>query len=992
MGDILRGKNIETLITEEMKGLKSSSINNVHDFLQDTQNFLDQTLATEKLSRLALEHRSRLATKVSSLMKEYENHQMEMYIDMSPALKSFFHSSDGASSDNNSDKDPVPIAEEFYDVPNRESVSESEQPAAEDQCDAPPIANPLPPAPETKKKGFMHRLLKTRSKASDLALPFSMAAAKAQRIRPPPEDEDDKSRKESGDSDIMYDDAMTVKPPRAEEIDNDDASAIPQDSENSKHVYSNETGAKTTDEEDLTYDDAFRVIDTNEEYEYVANESISSVRELQSNNNDSDGVSMKSGVSDYGANAPSHRWHIAAADAKAQALRHGCMKRRNGRKLLSAWRHCYSVLLPAHLLMYASDEDSRPRIVIDLTEPNIKVKRVVKQGVDTKRLKTHPFVLLHEDRALYEMSTKSRDETDEWIMALQAILVQVGDSFELTTTKTNEDCDSDTDQPAENNKQKELQSRMESIQGRNLPSLPASEQENKPPQLQKIAKANNGSRMATLFRLRGKSSSSEEEQSSKRQSVDSFTSAVDDVYQELPSPAASTTPYSSIENLKQSSEDIYNSVQDVANISAHDLPTSATPAVSPVRGVSIHHSRSLSDGLVTWPNAPPENLPVYDVPSPTIRPLSTLSTLSDEEGSNSATVVSKRQKRSGFVFHQQSRKLSSFGSVNAVSDSPEVYDVPVTNPRRISMTEVESEALIAYDRVMTPPRTVVPAPEPSPPPSIAPATKKIVRYWQEKIGQADKPSSNIKKNTLSPPTKCLPKPSSVEKVTLPETKSVGRCFSRTSPQRAPLASLTELLASSKNGVQAPTTFSFQTNIANTNRNMTSSSGIKVGSKPGNTSNSTFNLGIKASNTDCSSTNKKEPPPRPPAPVRTPLANKASEPVNLADELNRQLMKRVIKNGELIEQSSVESKIIKDTNMPSLKSVKDQYKARWAYVATNNLELSVNSGEIVQVLTKSGASWLVQARSKKGLVPKEYLVPIAANVFSLTKVGEAPITV
>ncbi|KAI9557563.1 hypothetical protein GHT06_017391 [Daphnia sinensis] len=955
-----------------------------------TQHFLDQTLATEKLSRLALEHSSRLKTKLTSLMKEYENHQMEMYIDMSPALKSFFHSSDGASSDNNSDKDPVPIAEDFYDVPNRESVTEFEEPVVEDQCDAPPIANPLPPAPETKKKGFMHRLLKTRSKASDLSLPFSMAAGKAQRIRPPIEDEDDKSRKESVDSEIMYDDAMTVKPPRAEEIDNDDASAIPQDSENSKHVYYNETGVKTTHEEDLTYDDAFRVIDTNEEYEYVANESISSVRELQSNNNDSDGVSMKSGVSDYGANAPSHRWHIAAADAKAQALRHGCMKRRNGRKLLSAWRHCYSVLLPAHLLMYANDGDSRPRIVIDLTEPNIKVKRVVKQGVDTRRLKTHPFVLLHEDRALYEMSTKSRDETDEWIMALQAILVQVGDSFELTTTKTSEDCDSDTDLPVDN-KQKELQNRMDSIQGRNLPSLPAKEQENKPPQLQKTAKANNGSRMATLFRLRGKSSSSEEEPSSKRQSVDSFASAEDDVYQELPSPAASTTPYSSIENLKESSEDIYNSVQDVANLSAHDLPTSATPAVNPVRCVGIHHSRSLSDGLVTWPNAPAENLPVYDVPSPTIRPLSTLSTLSDEEGSNNMTVVSKRQKRSGIVYNQQSRKLSSFGSVNIVSDSPEVYDVPVTNPRRISIAEVESDALIAYDQVTTPPRTVVPAPEPSPPPSTTPATKKIVRYWQEKVGQADKQSSNFKKDN-SPPTKCLPKPSSAEKVALPETKSVGRCFSRTTPQRAPLASLTELLASSKNGIQAPTTFSFQTNIANTNRNMTSSSGIKVGSKPENTSNSSFNPGIKASNTDCSSPNKKEKPPRPPVPVRTPLANKASEPVNLADELNRQLMKRVIKNGELIEQSSVESKIIKDKNMPSLKSGKDQYKARWAYVATNNLELSVNSGEIVQVLTKSGASWLVQARGKKGLVPKEYLVPIAANVFSLTKVGEAPITV
>jgi hypothetical protein len=87
-----------------------------------------------------------------------------------------------------------------------------------------------------------------------------------------------------------------------------------------------------------------------------------------------------------------------------KSLRYGCMKRRNGRKLLSAWRHCYSVLLPTHLLMYANDGDNRPRIVIALTEPNIRVKRVVKQGVDTKRLKTHPFVLLHEDRALYEVS------------------------------------------------------------------------------------------------------------------------------------------------------------------------------------------------------------------------------------------------------------------------------------------------------------------------------------------------------------------------------------------------------------------------------------------------------------------------------------------------------------------------------------------------------------------------------------------------------------
>ena len=71
----------------------------------DAQTFLEQTLSSEKLSRLALEHRSRLATKLSFVMKEYENHQMEMYIDMSPALKSFFHSPDASSSDNGSEKE-----------------------------------------------------------------------------------------------------------------------------------------------------------------------------------------------------------------------------------------------------------------------------------------------------------------------------------------------------------------------------------------------------------------------------------------------------------------------------------------------------------------------------------------------------------------------------------------------------------------------------------------------------------------------------------------------------------------------------------------------------------------------------------------------------------------------------------------------------------------------------------------------------------------------
>ena len=160
----------------------------------------------------------------------------------------------------------------------------------------------------------MHRLLKSRSKASDLASTFSV---KAQQNRSP-SDEDNKSRRESEDSDILYDDALTVKPPREEELFYDDASAIPKDSEKFSSIYTNETSIKVVEEENLVYDDAFRVNDTNEEYEYVANESISSVRELQNNNNDSDGISMKSGVSEYGANAPIHRWHITVPEAKAR--------------------------------------------------------------------------------------------------------------------------------------------------------------------------------------------------------------------------------------------------------------------------------------------------------------------------------------------------------------------------------------------------------------------------------------------------------------------------------------------------------------------------------------------------------------------------------------------------------------------------------------------------------------------------------------------------
>ena len=236
-----------------------------------------------------------------------------------------------------------------------------------------------------------------------------------------------KSTVESGDkSQIIYDDATTLKA--------SEKSFLQEFSTSRFHA---ETGQ-------VIYDDAFGSLpalvsssSVAEEYDLIDD---SASEGTAHNNNDSDGISVKSGASEYGAAGPSNtRWHVPAADTKAnvihnfiekihrarriilmplllfrlrvyifnfhvKAIRYGFMKRRNGRKLLSAWRRCYAVLLPTHLLMYAGETDNRPRIVIDLTEPQIRVSRVVKQGVDSKRLKTHPFVLLHEEKPLYEVS------------------------------------------------------------------------------------------------------------------------------------------------------------------------------------------------------------------------------------------------------------------------------------------------------------------------------------------------------------------------------------------------------------------------------------------------------------------------------------------------------------------------------------------------------------------------------------------------------------
>ena len=213
----------------------------------------------------------------------------------------------------------MPASEEFYDVPNNELFCEAERFASEDQCDAPTITT-LPPAPENKRMGFMQRLLKPRSKASDMTSAFTLGAAKNRSI---PNDEDDQSRRESGDSDILYDDAAAVKPTTEAELTYDDATTSPKyegkpiyTNENSKHLYTNEKPSANE-----VYDDASHIHVSNEEYEYVvSNENANS---LINNNNDSDGVSLKSGVSDYGANAPSHRWHITTADAKAQVKPRG---------------------------------------------------------------------------------------------------------------------------------------------------------------------------------------------------------------------------------------------------------------------------------------------------------------------------------------------------------------------------------------------------------------------------------------------------------------------------------------------------------------------------------------------------------------------------------------------------------------------------------------------------------------------------------------------
>ena len=588
------------------------------------------------------------------------------------------------------------------------------------------------------------------------------------------------------------------------------------------------------------------------------------------------------------------------------------------------------------------------------------------------------------------MSTKSREETDGWMAALQTVLAQVPEQVGIAVEE-----DNFYDVPSE--VQQQQLTRVGDIQGRHLPSLPheipndaavessaAPEDANKQQRQQQQQKLGNkvkGTKaFAILFRFPRSNRGSSEDDSSiasrKRQSVESSTNT-DDVYQELPSPARSATPYSSGESLGGQFVTARSSSSTQTEEIYHDV-------ISSPKGSAIHHSRSNSDGLVamTKPVAPLEDeLPVYDIPSPTIRPLSCISLQNDTEVTTPsqnpfARLLSQSRAR---LFHPKPGVVMPDISNSVGSpESLEVYDVPMVNPRRISVkfdnsVDDEDESAQNYDLVTTPPRAIAPLPPQQNGNCSAAPKQKLARYWQDKISEAGKQTQKSDSKSIKC---CLP-------VQTNETKSVGRSFSRLVTPRTPLASLTELLTSSSNELIKPSA------LRNKFSKLSSSNNGEVKNLTSTAALSRLPLESKELSKTDSDNVKKEPPPRPPAPPRPVVMKKPREAINSTiAELNQQFRKRA--NDSATSSTSSES-----SNPPS--PVGEQYKARWAYVAQNSLELSINSGEIVQVLTKNGPCWLVKARNKKGLVPKEYLIPISAassngNLWSFSSNGESPIAV
>lgn len=57
--------------------------------------------------------------------------------------------------------------------------------------------------------------------------------------------------------------------------------------------------------------------------------------------------------------------------------------------------------------MYSNNSDNKPRTVVDLTAGNMQVSRLLKHGMDTKLMKMHPFVLLQDEKPIYEVGYPS---------------------------------------------------------------------------------------------------------------------------------------------------------------------------------------------------------------------------------------------------------------------------------------------------------------------------------------------------------------------------------------------------------------------------------------------------------------------------------------------------------------------------------------------------------------------------------------------------------
>jgi len=634
---------------------------------------------------------------------------------------------------------------------------------------------------------------------------------------------------------------------------------------------------------------------------------------------------------------------------------------------MSAWRRCYAVLLPTQLLMYSNNSDNKPRTVVDLTAANMRVSRVLKQGIDTKLLKMQPFVLLHDEKPLYEMSTKSREDTDGWIASFQKVFSETAevnlvgnDMYIYQEDKSNDDENVYEDLP-EQASQPNLQ-RLKKIQCRNLPSLPHEpcDATDSPSNSNSISNSNLASK--AVQNLTAKFNLFKRTQRRRSTQTNEEDTLKDDRLKAPPSPAPSATPYSSIENINHDMEDIYNSIEDIGH---SEFDTSTLDL-------------SKEDNLCKNDDSDPSesDLLIYDIPPPAVRPLSVISFQSDDGNQASISTSFARQislRRANLLGRKSSisspDSIKSETSITYPTDDSQIYDVPVSNKR---IQEPPQEDRL---RLSTPPRDTTPSSTPtlSPVPDHVPATtqvnrqqtkiQKMAQYWQEKMNEADREALRSKE----PPQKSKT-----------EIKSVGRSFSRPANQRPALTSLTELISASI--VTVPLSPSQKSNKLTKEKKEKKEKKEVKGVKDTISSSSAIEVSFSRPNV------KKEPPPRPPAPVRI---NPPPTPQKSVDKQVDTL--KLLLNNESTSPTSSAS----PTNSTSPKTCEThEYRARWAYVAQNPLELSMNSGEIVKVVNKCGPCWLVKSKNnKKGLVPKEYLVAVEGTNSSSSfpffgKIGEA----